>query len=221
MSALRHQEVTSIHCRQTGQQDSCRTILRKSTWIDTDCLDGELAASDLTAKHKDWISRLITARFAPASIGQSLTAAWSRDMTPLPRFSTVPVPRCEDTDIMVRKDAVLLVQPMVFYALSKDQLPVWSALHTSYPSKFLKSTPISRERAGPHSRLPTKCIPISPAIPDKPASGSPSFHKRAVGSHLLRSRLPLRHTSIQPPRFLRRVPRNRSHSRFTVRHGNV
>jgi len=101
----------------------------------------------------------------------------NRDMAPLPRFSTVPVPRCEETDIMARKDAVLLVQPMVFYALSKNQLPIWSALHTDYPSKFLKSTPISRERAGPHSRLPTKCIPISPAIPDKPVSWSP-FHKR-------------------------------------------
>jgi len=210
-----------MYCRQTGQQNSCCTILRPPTWIGTDCLDGVLTASDLTAKQKDWISRLITTRFAPASIGQLLTAAWYRDMTPLPRFSTVPVPRCRETDNMVRKGAVLPVQPMVFYALSKNQLPIWSALHKDYPSKFLKSNPITKERAGPNFGLPMNSIPISPAIRDKPVSWSPSFHKRAVGSHLTRSRLPLHHTSIQPPRFLYRVPWNRSHSRFTVRHGNT
>jgi hypothetical protein len=31
-------------------------------------------------------------------------------MTPVPRFSTVPLPRCEETDIMVRKDAILRTQ---------------------------------------------------------------------------------------------------------------
>jgi len=57
-------------------------------------------------------------------------------MTPLPRFSTVPLSRCEETDNMVRKDAVLPVQPMVFYALGKNYLSIWSALHTDYPLKF-------------------------------------------------------------------------------------
>jgi len=75
MSALRHQEATAIHVLSANRPAKFVSDHFAPAQLNRYCLDGEITASDLTAEHKDWISRLITARFAPASIGQSLTAA--------------------------------------------------------------------------------------------------------------------------------------------------
>jgi len=69
MSALRHQEVTDIHVLSANRPAKFVSDHLAPAPLNRHCLDGELIASDLTAKHKDWISGLITARFAPASIG--------------------------------------------------------------------------------------------------------------------------------------------------------